>query len=877
MGGFEGADHVNESGRALDMAEASGHLDHLEDDHARAAAAGIGTVRESIGWRLAEGEPGRHDFARACRIAASARRAGLQVVWTLMHYGLPPDLGYLDDALIDRFACFAAAAVAALRDAGAPPLVCNPINEIGFISWLVSQQQVGRRDAGAGAGADAVRRETSLVSGYDIKRRLVRASLAAVDAIRQVDPTVRFLHVEPVVHVVAPRARPGLTPSARKVANYQWQVWDLLCGRAEPELGGTPEALDLVGINHYHSGQWEVSTERRLLWHTRDPRRVPLAVLLDQVWRRYRRPMIVAETSHFGEGRADWLHEVAAEVRTARNQGVPLHGMCLYPLVDRPDWDDPDRWHRSGLWDVDDASPGGRRVLCTEYADALRQWQAVLPMPTTGSADTQQQLATSTSEPASTSSPVPASTQTQTQTQAQAQTQPPNHTASGSPAIGLVMFSSARWDGGWQRSQQLAVRIARQRTVLYVEEPVATAGPSRLERIVRGPALTVLVPHLSGWRSGQGGSRRDAQALQLAQVLDAALPEWSIDAWAWVAWTDTPTALPLLDAWRPQVVVYDRPVSRSTTSRQRDRAHDAALLQSATKVVSRSAAICDSLRAQRPDIEWLPDGVDAERLAPAGLDPGSAYAADARRLQGHLPRPRFGVCGVAGEQLDTTLLGRLAERRPDWQFCIVGEMSRAVGNALPPLPNLHRLGAQASGRWPYLIAGWEACLLPLRSAQSPAAGATIAALTGLSAGRPVIGTATADPDALFVDAIELAGSDDAFIAACEAALQTSPEERRAREAHADRLVRRFSWDSVAARADALIAACSQTPCSPTAGSPTQGLQTAGSQTAAPPAPSAVPANAATPATAASPSSSSPSPATLFDALSSDPQPPDSDR
>jgi hypothetical protein len=72
MGGFEGADHLDSRGRPLDMVQANGHAAQFEGDYARAAALGIRSVRESIGWRLAERAPGRFDFARlraACRSA----------------------------------------------------------------------------------------------------------------------------------------------------------------------------------------------------------------------------------------------------------------------------------------------------------------------------------------------------------------------------------------------------------------------------------------------------------------------------------------------------------------------------------------------------------------------------------------------------------------------------------------------------------------------------------------------------------------------------------------------------------------------------------------------------------------------------------------
>ncbi len=286
MGGYEGADHVNAKGLPLDMAHANGHLARLDEDYERAAALGLRTVRESIGWRLAERAPGRFDFARLRRIAQAARRHGLQVIWTLMHYGAPPDSSLHDDRVIDRFAAFAARVADTLAPLSDEAPVYNLINEIGFLAWAVSETSRSIRTAPDRGGAV----DSTDSSGYEVKRRLVRAALAGIDAVRRVDRRARFLHVEPIVHVAAPADRPELQPLADAVSAYQWQAWDLLGGLAEPALGGVAGALDLIGINHYHSGQWEVETEERLWWHLRDPRRRPLGALLGNAWRRYGRP-----------------------------------------------------------------------------------------------------------------------------------------------------------------------------------------------------------------------------------------------------------------------------------------------------------------------------------------------------------------------------------------------------------------------------------------------------------------------------------------------------------------------------------------------------------------------------------------------------------
>ena len=94
---------------------------------------------------------------------------------------------------------------------------------------------------------------------------------------------------------------------------------------------------------------------------------------------RYRRPLFVGETSHIGVGRAHWIREIAAELWSAHDSGVPIEGVCLFPVIDRMDWNDENHWHNSGLWDLE-RTPDGRleRVLHAEYAEEVRRCQALL-------------------------------------------------------------------------------------------------------------------------------------------------------------------------------------------------------------------------------------------------------------------------------------------------------------------------------------------------------------------------------------------------------------------------------------------------------------------------------------------------------------------
>jgi hypothetical protein len=359
LAGFESACHINRRGTRLDLVCATQHDRQLEGDYARVRALGFGGVREGVRWHLVD-QGRRLEFSSVRRMLAAARQHDLQILWTLCHYGWPDDVAPLAPAFVERFARFCAAMARVVSDHSDEVPFYTPINEISFLAWAAG--------------------ETGLIYpfwrgiGVELKRQLVRAAIAGMEAIWDVDPRARMIHVDPLIHVVTPRGRPELARAAADQRAAQFDAWDMLAGGLQPDLGGHPRYLDLVGANFYHANQWE-HPDQRLRWEDlpRDPRWLPFRHLLAEVHTRYGRPVIVSETSHFGAGRGRWLREVADEVGAARTAGIPVEGLCIYPIVDRPDWEDPDHWHNSGLWDVRRREDGSlERVECEEYVAELR-------------------------------------------------------------------------------------------------------------------------------------------------------------------------------------------------------------------------------------------------------------------------------------------------------------------------------------------------------------------------------------------------------------------------------------------------------------------------------------------------------------------------
>ena len=291
LGGFECSTHRRPCGRRLDLIAATGHDRHAAADYARLKAHGIHTVREGLRWHLIETTPGRHDFASVLPTLRAARDAGMQVIWDLFHYGWPEDLDIFDPGFVRRFARMAGAFAGLLAgETDEVPWVA-PVNEISFVAWA----------GGEVAELDPYARSR----GRELKRQLVRASIAATEAVWAVLPSARVAQIDPVFHVVAHPDRPHEAPAAEAYRRAQFQAWDMLSGRIDPALGGHPKYLDVIGVNYYPWNQWVYNgpTSEGTTIGPDDPGHRPFRLILGEIAGRYGRPLFIAETGTEGEAR----------------------------------------------------------------------------------------------------------------------------------------------------------------------------------------------------------------------------------------------------------------------------------------------------------------------------------------------------------------------------------------------------------------------------------------------------------------------------------------------------------------------------------------------------------------------------------------------
>jgi glycosyltransferase involved in cell wall biosynthesis len=362
----------------------------------------------------------------------------------------------------------------------------------------------------------------------------------------------------------------------------------------------------------------------------------------------------------------------------------------------------------------------------------------------------------------------------------------------------LLCFSHLRWDFVFQRPQHLLSRFAKDMMVVVWEEPMDIGRREtaylKVTQAAEFPNIRIVVPHLP---EGMSEERRNAS---LKRLLDAHVASVRGPL---VAWYYTPMMLEFSRDIDADVVVYDcmDELSKFRFAPETLLGLEQELIDRADLIFTGGSSLFEAKKDRHDSVHLFPSSVDRAHFAKArgGLfDPAD---------QEELPRPRFGYYGVIDERFDIELLDAIAAMRPDWSFVMVGPVVKIAEEDLPRRPNIHYLGGKTYDQLPAYLGGWDVALMPFAMNDSTQFISPTKTPEYLAGGKPVVSTPIKDVVRHYghLEAVEIAGDAQAFVAACEKALALAADRGGKWLAEADLMLSSTSWDTTQARMSGLIA------------------------------------------------------------------------
>jgi UDP-galactopyranose mutase len=728
--GFECSTHKLRTGRRLDLLASTQHDRFTREDYRRIQALGIKTARVGARWHLIEPFAGRYNFDSLAIILDAAAETETEVLLDVLHFGWPDHVDVFAPSFASRLADYTFALTQFLKRRADYCHMFAPVNEISFLAW-------------AGGDKGAIH-PCAVGRGSELKHNLIRAAIASSQVLLDEIPHCRLISPEPVIHIVGNPAIEGDAIEAQAYSLAQFQAWDMLCGKLVPELGGAPQYLDIIGVNFYEQNEW-VHNSTTLARD--DPRYRPLHQLIQDVWTRYRRPMFISETGTEDGRRAEWFNYVCDEVRTALKSGIPVQGICLYPILNHPGWDNNRHCH-NGLFDYADAS--GDRHTYWPLAQAILAQLPKLPAWN-------------------------------------------NEPTMSTNNIDLICMSHLRWGFVFQRPQHLMSRFARTRRVFFVEEPIFEGTEPHLRASVCSKTgVHVQTPILPC-----GLNHQEALNVQRT-LLRSMLQKNHISDY--IAWYYTPMAREFASDLKPAVTVYDcmDELSAFAGAPPSMRINEEGLFRDADLVFTGGASLFESKRKQHPSVHLFPSSVEIEHFAQARSikrDPED---------QSELPHPRLGYAGVVDERMDLELLRKVASEGPNWHIILLGPVVKIDEASLPKAANIHYLGMKQYSELPAYLSGWDIGMLPFALNESTRFISPTKTPEYLAAGLKVVSTPIRDVVTPYGDLglVAIASEPNEFIRSVESLLHDPPDLGFFKRV--DQFLSRSSWDKTWAGMSELI-------------------------------------------------------------------------
>ena len=306
-----------------------------------------------------------------------------------------------------------------------------------------------------------------------------------------------------------------------------------------------------------------------------------------------------------------------------------------------------------------------------------------------------------------------------------------HHTLISTIEMEIVCFSHLRWDFVFQRPQHLLTRLAEQFRIFYVEEPLHHSSHDHYTQAIHDNIHTIKL-HLSG------GPEETGITLRLQALLNKIFDHHKINEY--ILWYYTPMAIPMSDELRPVLTIYDcmDELSAFRFAPPALKKLEKELLNRADVVFTGGNSLYEAKKHQHHNIHAFPSSIDKKHFRKARHiknDPADQAA---------IAHPRFGFYGVIDERFDIDLIREVAEKRPDWNFVLIGPVVKIDPRILPKNKNIHYLGSKHYDELPSYLAGWDISLVSFALNESTTYISPTKTPEYLAGGKPVISTPIKD-------------------------------------------------------------------------------------------------------------------------------------
>jgi glycosyltransferase involved in cell wall biosynthesis len=354
----------------------------------------------------------------------------------------------------------------------------------------------------------------------------------------------------------------------------------------------------------------------------------------------------------------------------------------------------------------------------------------------------------------------------------------------------VIVLSHLRWNGVWQRPQQLISRLGRHGKIWFVEEPATPPGrrvtDRRLGSAVSGSVTRVWleIPE-RGRHVGYEEDLIPDYADQLPELLGPPRGQR-------VVWLYTPLALDIALALQPTTIVYDvmddlasfKDAAPALAAQHLHTLHRADVVFAGGRSLHQSV-----IRQGRHDAGFFPSGVSLEHYAAARRQPAETTSTAGRT-------PVAGYVGVLDERLDLELVADLAERLPQWEIRLIGPLAKLTPEQLPQGPNITYLGHQSYNDLPRLMTDFDIALMPFALNDQTRSISPTKTLEYLACNLPVVSTRVQDVVTEFGHVVHLRDDAIGFADACET---LRDHDRSNLQPELRKLLEKYHWDNIAQR------------------------------------------------------------------------------